>query len=164
MGTMCTWCQEVELNWRQKRYCSDDCRIQFHNQQSQYRRLRDRIRNGRKYELRSRVIQVGKRLPVYSYPEGVERPKTRGDCARVPRPCPFVSCRHHLYIDITNVGMPRLNFPKLEPHEMVESCSLDVADRGETKVEDVAALLNITREWVRQVEKMAFEKFQVLKG
>lgn len=28
------------------------------------------------------------------YPD--ERPKTRGECYGMPRPCPFVSCRYHL--------------------------------------------------------------------
>ena len=26
----------------------------------------------------------------------LERPKTRGECADMPRPCPFLSCRYHL--------------------------------------------------------------------
>lgn len=32
------------------------------------------------------------KLPIY--PD--ERPKTRGECYEMPRPCPFVSCRYHL--------------------------------------------------------------------
>src|SRR4051812_43658731 len=29
-----------------------------------------------------------------------ERPLRRADCANGPRPCPLVSCRHHLYLDV----------------------------------------------------------------
>ncbi len=29
-------------------------------------------------------------------PRGNTRPKTRGDCIDGPRPCPWVSCRHHM--------------------------------------------------------------------
>ncbi len=37
------------------------------------------------------------RLPIV-------RPKTRGECASGPRPCPWVSCRHHLYLDVDKNG------------------------------------------------------------
>ena len=29
-----------------------------------------------------------------------ERPRTRGDCKNLPRPCPFIGCRHNLWMDI----------------------------------------------------------------
>src|SRR4030095_9996023 len=34
------------------------------------------------------------------YPEDVERPQTREECTNMQRPCPFVSCAHHLYLDV----------------------------------------------------------------
>src|SRR5579862_8754179 len=30
--------------------------------------------------------------------EDVERPRTRADCANVARPCPWVGCKHNLYL------------------------------------------------------------------
>ena len=43
----------------------------------------------------------------------------------------FISCKHHLYLDVNpETGSIKLNFPHLEPWEMLESCSLDVAERG----------------------------------
>jgi hypothetical protein len=30
----------------------------------------------------------------------VERPRTRAECKDEPRPCPWVACKHHLYLDI----------------------------------------------------------------
>lgn len=84
------------------------------------------------------------------------RPETRAECAEGVRPCPFVSCRHHLYLDVTpHTGGIRLNFPALEPDELGESCSLDVADRGGETLAVIGSLLNMTRERVRQIEGAA---------
>ena len=87
------------------------------------------------------------------YPEDVERPRSREECANMPRPCPFVSCAHHLYLDVNpESGAIKLNFPHLEVWEMAETCSLDVADRGGITLEEVGEILNLTRERIRQVE------------
>lgn len=98
-------------------------------------------------------------LPVFvDYPEGVERPKTRGECMGIERPCPFVSCRHHLFLDVNEKGGLKLNFPHLDPDQLIVSCSLDVAEDGLAKLEQAGALMNLTRERVRQVEVVALRK------
>jgi len=91
-----------------------------------------------------------------------ELPWFRGDCANVPRPCPFVSCRHNLYLDVSSRGAIRLNFPALEPGEMPaqSSCALDVAERGGMREDAVAATLNVNRRWVQKIEARAFRKLQ----
>ena len=89
----------------------------------------------------------------------VERPRTRGDCIDGPRPCPFVSCVHHLYLDVSPAGSIKLNFPAREVHELTETCSLDVADRGGVTLEEVGALINITRERARQIEALGLAAF-----
>jgi len=95
------------------------------------------------------------------YPEDVERPRTREECLNMPRPCPFVSCEHHLYLDVNpDSGAIKLNFPHLEVWEMAETCSLDVADRGGITLEDVGAILNLTRERIRQVEVRGLVKIR----
>jgi hypothetical protein len=95
------------------------------------------------------------------YPEDVERPRTRADCQNMPRPCPFVSCEHHLYLDVNpDSGAIKLNFHQLEVWEMAETCSLDVADRGGITLEDVGAILNLTRERIRQVEVRGLVKIR----
>ena len=82
-----------------------------------------------------------------------QRPRTRGECADGPRPCPWVSCRHHLYLDVVGEnGSIKRNFPDLEPWQMAHTCSLDVADLGGRHLEQVAEIMNVTRERVRQVE------------
>lgn len=89
------------------------------------------------------------------------RPKTRADCAGVQRPCPFLSCRYHLYLDVTPAGGITLNFPDLELHEMAETCALDVAERQGTTLEHVGSLMNVTRERIRQLEVKAAAKLGI---
>jgi len=86
-----------------------------------------------------------------------DRPRTRADCARVPRPCPYVACKHNLYLDVSETGSIILNFPHLEPGQMVagQSCALDLAARGPMTLEDIAVVTNLTRERIRQVELKA---------
>ena len=87
----------------------------------------------------------------------VDRPLTRGDCFDMERPCPFVSCFYHLYLDINEkTGAIKLNFPHLEVWELKESCALDIADRGGGTLDDVAFAINVTRERVRQIQLEAF--------
>lgn len=86
-------------------------------------------------------------------------PETRGDCANGSRPCPFVSCVHHLYLDVgARTGAIKFNYPDCEPWELTETCALDVADRGGATLEEVGALMNYTRERSRQVEVVATAK------
>ena len=80
-------------------------------------------------------------------------------------PCPLVSCSHHLYLDVNpESGAIKLNFPHLEVWEMAETCSLDVADRGGITLEEVGAILNLTRERIRQVEVRGLTKIRVHTG
>lgn len=99
------------------------------------------------------------------YPEtDYWRPQTRADCADMERPCPYVSCKHHLYLDVHPVrGSIKLNFPDVEVWEMEETCALDVADRGGTTLEEVGDIMNLTRERVRQVETVGLGKLESIK-
>lgn len=82
-----------------------------------------------------------------------ERPRTRGDCAGGPRPCPWVSCRHHLYLNVDpTTGALQVANVDVPVWEMRESCALDVADEGGHDLYAIADATNVTRERVRQVE------------
>ena len=124
---------------------------------------RDQIRSRRKREQRAVTISVRRGRKVHLSVEDdrllkrTPRPLTRADCERLLRPCPFVSCRYHLYLDVDKRGSIKLNFPDIEPADMVETCSLDVADLGGESLEIVGEHLNITRERVRQIELVALE-------
>jgi hypothetical protein len=91
------------------------------------------------------------------------RPRTRGECCDEPRPCPYVGCRYHLYLDVNEeTGALKLNFPSLEPWELPDTCALDVADRKPHNLEAVAERLGVVRERVRQIEVRALVKLRVV--
>jgi len=131
---------------------------------------REQRRSRRKRDVRARTISV-KRMTKREleigrllFPEtDYWRPKHRAECAEGPRPCPFVSCKHHLFIDVSpRTGAIKLNFPDLEVWDLGESCALDVADKHGTTLEDVGAIMNLTRERIRQVEVKALAKLEAL--
>jgi hypothetical protein len=89
------------------------------------------------------------------------RPRSRADCVNGPRPCMFVSCKHHLYLDVNpGTGSIKLNFPDKEIWELGETCALDVADRGGITLEEVGGIMNLTRERIRQVETRGLLKLR----
>lgn len=90
---------------------------------------------------------------------GIVRPRTRGECEGGSRPCLFVSCKHHLYLDVSKkTGAIKLNFPDIGAEEMVESCSLDVADKDGATLNEVCDAMNVSSERVRQIELYAIAK------
>ena len=91
------------------------------------------------------------------YPDSGERlPTSRAECQGHDGPRPTVSCKFHLYLDVNpHHGNIKLNFPGREVWELPETCALDVADRGGTTLEEAGALLNLTRERIRQLEHLA---------
>lgn len=92
------------------------------------------------------------------------KPRTRAECRDMDRPCPFVSCKYHLYIDVHPVrGSIKLNFPDVEVWEMTDTCALDVADRGGITLEEVGEIMNLTRERVRQVETAGLSRLEALR-
>ncbi len=98
-------------------------------------------------------------LPYMEY----RRPKTRSECKDGIRPCPFVGCRYHLYLDVkSSTGTLKLNFPGMEVWEMPFTCALDVSDMGGRTLEEVGQILNMTRERVRQLESSALGKLKAL--
>lgn len=90
---------------------------------------------------------------VVEYPTDIERPKTRGDCVDSPRPCPWVSCREHLALDVSATGSIKMNFPGLEVWQMNETCALDVVDRykGGAPLLVVAAAMGLSFDRTFQV-------------
>ena len=89
------------------------------------------------------------------------RPHTRADCVHGPRPCLFVSCKHNLYLDVNpETGSIKLNFPDKEIWELEHTCALDVAEKGGITLEEVGAIMNLTRERIRQVETRGLMKLR----
>lgn len=112
---------------------------------------REMMREARRRE------RAGERLEIVEY----DRPRSRQECVNGPRPCLFVACKHHLYLDVNpETGSIKVNFPDKEVWELQETCALDVAQRGGVTLEEVGDMLNLTRERVRQVEVAGLSKLQ----
>lgn len=136
--------------------------LEITREQRRSRRKRDvRARTISVKRMTKRELEIGRML----FPEAEYwKPRARSECLEGPRPCPFVSCKYHLYIDVSpRTGAIKLNFPDLEVWDLGESCALDVADRGGTTLEDVGAIMNLTRERIRQVEVKALAKLEALR-
>lgn len=131
-------------------------------------RAYDADRSRRRHTMRSTTLNVSRMRKAdldvgrVMYPDdGTRLPRTRGDCVGAERPCAFVSCKFHLYLDVKRSGGITTNFPDLEPDEIPETCALDVADRGGATLDRVADVMNLTRERVRQIEEIAKRKIRL---
>ena len=101
--------------------------------------------------------RAGELLKVLDY----DRPVRRSECAQGPRPCLYVACKYHLYLDVNpETGSIKINFPDRDPWELEDTCALDVAERGGVTLEEGGEILNLTRERVRQVEVSGLEKLK----
>lgn len=74
-------------------------------------------------------------------------PLTRAECVDAVRPCPHVTCRHHLVTEYGDDADP--NGP---------TCSLDEAERGGMTLEEIGDMLGVTRERIRQIEDRAIKR------
>lgn len=113
-----------------------------------------------------RVYNDAKReIHLPQYP----RPETRADCLEggfnSERPCPYVGCKHHLFLSVGSSGNITLNFPDAELEELPQTCALDVADSAPTQrshceghrtLAEVGELLGVTREAVRNIQSKLF--------
>ena len=88
------------------------------------------------------------------------RPTSRAQCRTGVRPCPWVSCRYNLYLDVRRDGIVKLNFPDRDPDGMTTSCALDLAEDGPRTLDQVAALMGMSRERARQIEEYAMSQIR----
>jgi hypothetical protein len=88
-------------------------------------------------------------------------PANRGECMTGPRPCPHVSCKHHMHSDVDpDTGSLKVNFPELAPWAIAHSCALDLSDMGGLTLEETGHAMNLTLERVRQIEVLALRKMR----
>ncbi len=127
------------------------------------RRRRRRTRPRSKTIAMKRLTREELRVGAMMYPPvDIPRPTTRAECREEARPCPWVACKHHLYLDINpETGSIKINFPDLEPWELQHTCALDVAERGGITLEEVGEIMNLTRERIRQVEVRGLLKLKM---
>jgi Sigma-70, region 4 len=92
------------------------------------------------------------------------RPKIREDCKKVPRPCPYASCRFNTFLDIhPSSGKLKILHDNCEdPSDLkVDSCVLDIVEKhGALTLEEIGTVMNITRERVRQIGDAACRKMR----
>ena len=132
----------------------------------------EQLRSRRPREVRGVVIPASRlkrdrnadrdRISQEELNRAADRPRTRNECIGGPRPCPFVGCKHNLYLDVSDNGNIKLQFPDLEPEQMpaTGSCVLDIADLGGVTLERVGEFANVTRERVRQLENLAYNSIR----
>ena len=94
------------------------------------------------------------------------RPRTFEECDSVGLgdlfPCPFVSCKHHLYLDVNpRTGSIKLNFPGREVDELPATCALRVAQHGGRTLDAVAEVMALTRQRLSQLEDRILDKIRV---
>jgi hypothetical protein len=114
-----------------------------------------------------------------------ERPRTRADCVDGPRPCPWVSCRYHLLVDVKPSGALLLNVRTPGAHgtktisryglrgydaeqmadraaehlnAMTSTCALDVADEGGASFARIGRLLGLRKQSVQVIQLKAKAK------
>ncbi len=86
------------------------------------------------------------------------RPRTRADCERGPRPCPWASCRHSLLADVLPDGRVRL-LRDLDGDDDRPTCVLDVvAERGALALPQVADVFSVPN--VGKLEARALARFR----
>ena len=127
------------------------------------RRRRRRTRPRSTTIAMKRLTREELRVGALMYPPvDIARPTSRAECKEEMRPCPWVACKHHLYLDINpETGSIKINFPDLEPWELKHTCALDVAERGGITLEEVGEIMNLTRERIRQVEVRGLLKLKM---
>jgi Sigma-70, region 4 len=127
------------------------------------RRRRRRTRPRSKTIAMKRLTREELRQGALMYPPvDIPRPTSREECRGEARPCPWVACKHHLYLDINpETGSIKINFPDLEPWDLKHTCALDVAERGGITLEEVGEIMNLTRERIRQVEVRGLLKLKM---
>ncbi len=101
-----------------------------------------------------RVTEDSRRINELLYPErNFWRPKTRADCADVPRPCVYVGCKFNAFLTANYNGTIQVT-QDCEPEDVppANSCVLDVAERPDVTLQDIGKVMGITRERARQIE------------
>lgn len=84
-------------------------------------------------------------------------------------PCPLVTCRHNIFLDVKGSGGLQMNFPYQTVEDLApdqDTCVLAIArkTRKGLTLEEVGELLNVTRERIRQIEVKAIKKLMKSSG
>jgi len=110
--------------------------------------------------------------------EGIMPPTTRADCVNGLRPCPWVGCRWHTYLHVSERGSIWIAHPERLPWEMQagESCVLDLVEQlcregsgnrlssSRYSHRRIGLLFGLTKERTRQIEHEALRRLKSAAG
>lgn len=95
------------------------------------------------------------------------RPRTRAECRNASRPCPWISCRYHLFEEVA----PRILKVKVDELgdvsnkrligvllRMEYTCVLDWAEKGPNTLEQIGKMFGVTRERIRQIQDRGLKR------
>lgn len=88
--------------------------------------------------------------------------RSPGDCPRLhgdAGPCPYVSCRHHLYGDVTELGSLRVYHPGVDVWDLQHTCSIDLAIAGPLSTCRIGDIVGLGERAVRYVVREALGHF-----
>lgn len=90
-----------------------------------------------------------------------KRPEIREDCQYVPRPCPWITCRHNLFCDVIR-GKIEQNAPTPWDMPAHRSCVLDIVElEGKLNLKEIGReIYGFTRERARQIALVGLRKFR----
>jgi hypothetical protein len=111
--------------------------------------------------INNKKMRFGKRKNAKKTPPPYLRPQTRGECIDGPRPCPYVGCRYHLFLDVYRAGGLQLNFgtENVDILKKVDhTCALDVADARTCSSEMVSKHLNVSVQAIKFTTAIAQKK------
>ena len=93
--------------------------------------------------------------------ELVPRPKTRGECHNIQRPCPYATCQFNMLTEIGPKGQLEQRYPDVESMPANASCVLDVADQyGSLDVKEVAAIMLEQPKSIINLEESAIRRLR----
>lgn len=83
--------------------------------------------------------------------DGIKRPTKRSECIDGPRPCPWVSCRHHLLLEVASAA-PKINADGVKRDARPTTIRLNMAsqsgDLGRRPGLLASAPAEIVRQWI----------------
>lgn len=93
-----------------------------------------------------------------------DRPKRAAECKETARPCPWVSCEHHLYLSVTPMGAIRFHHPDREPWELEETCALDVEERGGVTLEQAGSFAGMSVSGAKRIQRAFLTRLRAVLG
>lgn len=86
-------------------------------------------------------------------------PQARADCRGGPRPCPFVSCKFHLFLLVDpKKSTVSHRVEAADIWEMPFTCALDIAEMGGGEFRRVSRVLNLSEEYTLALHNAAVGK------